>query len=88
MRERANGLCEYCHSPEQICTTRFTIDLMLPRSLKGSDHLNNLAFACRRCNERRYNFVAGYDHITESFHRHSAFFTLLLTAQVVPLGDG
>ena len=58
--------CEYCHSPEQICTTRFTIDHILPRSLNGSDHLNNLAFACRRCNERRYNFVAGYDQITET----------------------
>ncbi|MEQ9481641.1 HNH endonuclease [Coleofasciculus sp. F4-SAH-05] len=66
VRERAKGLCEYCHSPEQICTTRFTIDHILPRSLNGSDHLNNLAFACRRCNERRYNFVAGYDHITET----------------------
>jgi hypothetical protein len=33
--------CEYCHSPEQICTTRFTIDHILPRSLKGA-----ISFAC------------------------------------------
>jgi hypothetical protein len=24
VRKRANYLCEYCHSPERICTTRFT----------------------------------------------------------------
>ncbi|EDX75012.1 hypothetical protein MC7420_886 [Coleofasciculus chthonoplastes PCC 7420] len=40
--------------------------MKLTRAINGSDHLNNLAFACRRCNERRYNFVAGYDHITET----------------------
>lgn len=66
VRERANGLCEYCHSPERICTTRFTIDHILPRSLNGSDRLDNLAFACRRCNERRYNFIAGFDRVSQT----------------------
>ena len=55
VRERANGLCEYCHSPERICTTRFTIDHILPRSLNGDDRLDNLAFACRR-SEVRENY--------------------------------
>ncbi|WP_442947992.1 HNH endonuclease [Nostoc sp.] len=32
----------------------------------GSDELNNLALACRRCNERHYNFVAGYDSETKA----------------------
>lgn len=31
----------------------------------GSDDLNNLALACRRCNERRYNFIAGVDPETQ-----------------------
>ncbi len=31
----------------------------------GSDALDNLALACRRCNERRYNFVAGVDPETQ-----------------------
>ncbi|OCQ99854.1 HNH endonuclease [Nostoc sp. MBR 210] len=61
VRKRANYLCEYCHSPERISTTRFTVDHLIPKSIGGSDELNNLALACRRCNERRYNFVAGYD---------------------------
>lgn len=26
VRERANYLCEYCHSPERLCANRFTFD--------------------------------------------------------------
>ncbi|MEB3355143.1 MAG: HNH endonuclease [Synechococcales bacterium] len=65
IRERANYLCEYCHSPERLSANRFTIDHIIPKSLSGSDNLNNLALACRRCNERRYNFVAGVDPETQ-----------------------
>ncbi|MDJ0796233.1 MAG: HNH endonuclease [Calothrix sp. MO_167.B12] len=66
IRRRANYLCEYCHSPERICTTRFTIDHIIPKSIGGSDDIENLALACRRCNERRYNFVAGFDPETQT----------------------
>jgi HNH endonuclease len=65
IRERAKYLCEYCHSSERLSANRFTIDHVIPRSLGGSDELNNLALACRRCNERRYNFVAGIDPETQ-----------------------
>jgi hypothetical protein len=66
VRQRANGLCEYCHSPEKISTSRFTIDHIYPRSLGGSDDLENLALACSRCNQRRYNFIVGRDRETLS----------------------
>ena len=65
VRERAKYLCEYCHSLELLSANRFTIDHLVPRSLGGSDDINNLALACRRCNERRYNFVAGIDPETQ-----------------------
>lgn len=65
IRERANYLCEYCHSSERLSANRFTVDHVIPRSLGGSDALDNLALACRRCNERRYNFVAGIDPETQ-----------------------
>jgi 5-methylcytosine-specific restriction endonuclease McrA len=65
IRERANYLCEYCHSPERLSANRFTVDHVIPKSLGGSDQLTNLALACRRCNERRYNFVAGVDPETQ-----------------------
>ena len=61
IRERAGYVCEYCHSPERLSANRFTVDHVIPKSLGGSDELDNLALACRRCNERRYNFVAGID---------------------------
>lgn len=64
VRRRADSLCEYCHSPEKISTTRFTIDHRLPRSLGGGDELENLALACSRCNQRRYNFLTGCDRET------------------------
>ncbi|MCC5621914.1 HNH endonuclease [Nostoc sp. CHAB 5715] len=66
VRKRANFLCEYCHSPERISTTRFTVDHLIPKSIGGAAEINNLALACRRCNERRYNFVAGYDSETQA----------------------
>lgn len=61
VRERAMAQCEYCHSPEWVCAARFTLDHIVPRSLGGSDTSDNLALACRRCNERRYNFTTGTD---------------------------
>jgi len=65
VRSRANFLCEYCHSAEESSSTLFTIDHILPRSIGGSDELENLALACHRCNNNRYNFVAGTDPETE-----------------------
>jgi 5-methylcytosine-specific restriction endonuclease McrA len=65
IRARAEYLCEYCHSPERLSANRFTVDHVMPRSLEGSDDINNLALACRRCNERRYNFVIGVDPETQ-----------------------
>lgn len=61
VRQRAKCLCEYCHSPERSSSDIFTIDHLLPKSLGGSDEPENLALACRRCNERRYNFTTGID---------------------------
>ncbi|MDB9525700.1 HNH endonuclease signature motif containing protein [Oscillatoria sp. CS-180] len=69
IRERAKYICEYCHSPERLSANRFTVDHVIPRSLGGSDELDNLALACRRCNERRYNFVAGIDPKTQEIVR-------------------
>lgn len=65
VRQRANYLCEYCHSPEEISTSRFTIDHIKPRSLEGTDDAKNLALACSRCNQRRYNFTAWNDEETQ-----------------------
>lgn len=68
VRERSRYLCEYCHSPEEASAALFEIDHILPKSLGGSDALNNLALACQRCNSYRYNFTTGIDPQTEETH--------------------
>lgn len=47
VRERAKYLCEYCHSSEEASAARFEIDHIQPRSLRGTDILENLALACQ-----------------------------------------
>ncbi len=42
-----------------------SIDHIYPQSWGGSDDLDNLALACRRCNQRHYNFIVGIDPTTE-----------------------
>jgi hypothetical protein len=53
VRIRAKGLCEYCHADEKWQFVRFTMDHIRPISDGGSDEADNLALACRNCNERR-----------------------------------
>lgn len=48
-----------------MSTSVLTIDHLVPQSLGGSDEPDNLALACRRCNERRYNFTTGIDPETQ-----------------------
>ena len=66
IRQRANFLCEYCHSSEEASTALFTIDHLNPQSLGGSDDEGNLALACHRCNGRRYNFIEALDPETQT----------------------
>lgn len=66
VRQRAQFQCEYCHYPELLSSAPLSIDHIQPQSLGGSDDLNNLALACRRCNERRYNFITGIDPETKT----------------------
>ena len=61
VREKAQYLCEYCHSSEEASAAPFAIDHILPLSLGGSDAPDNLALACQRCNGYRYNFTTGID---------------------------
>lgn len=64
VRARAQRRCEYCHTDERWQFVRFTIDHVLPQSAGGSDDADNLALACRNCNERRGNRLTGRDPVT------------------------
>lgn len=52
--------------PELLSSAPLSIDHIQPQSSGDNDDLNNLALACRRCNERRYNFTTGVDPETET----------------------
>ncbi len=53
VKQRAKGLCEYCHASEQWQYVQFTIDHIVPLAEGGSSDLNNLALACFHCNRRK-----------------------------------
>lgn len=59
--ERAGGICEYCRCPEHFSSTPFSIEHIIPRILGGSDDLENLAFACRGCNNIKFVKTSGID---------------------------
>lgn len=61
VRERANGLCEYCHTIEKWQYVRFTIDHIISLAQGGTDDLENLALACFHCNRRKSDLGAGID---------------------------
>ena len=53
VRDRARGLCEYCHASEDWQFVAHTMDHILPQSAGGPDTSENLALACVNCNTRR-----------------------------------
>ena len=54
VRERANGLCEYCQSPDNVSNASFHCDHILPRNAGGKTELANLAWACPWCNTHKH----------------------------------
>lgn len=55
VRQRADYLCEYCHTNERWQYVRFTMDHLISVIEGGSDAPDNLASACFHCNRRRAN---------------------------------
>ncbi|MCW5933050.1 MAG: HNH endonuclease [Fimbriimonadia bacterium] len=50
VRMRASFACEYCGVQETDTGGELTVDHFQPQSLSGSDDLDNLVYACFRCN--------------------------------------
>lgn len=63
--KQAGGLCEYCGYPEEFHSGRFAVDHILPRAQGGTDDLNNLALACRSCNEHKQDAVTARDPLSD-----------------------
>jgi hypothetical protein len=65
VRQRAQCLCEYCHTNEQWQYIQFTIDHIVPLKQGGSDSLDNLALACFHCNRHKSSRQAALDPETQ-----------------------
>ena len=65
--ERAKGCCEYCQSQEQYSPDScFSIEHIIPLSKGGTNTLDNLAFACQVCNNRKYTSIQAFDPVSQS----------------------
>ena len=64
VRQRADYLCEYCHTSEIWQYVRFTIDHIHPLVHGGVDMLDNLALTCFHCNRRKADHTAANDPVT------------------------
>lgn len=63
---RAHYRCEYCLSPEAFSLDTFTIDHIQPITDSGSSDVDNLAFACHNCNNRKQDDQTAVDPQTET----------------------
>lgn len=64
VRQRANFLCEYCHTSEIWQYIPFTIDHIVPIAEGGEEDIENLALACFHCNRHKSNKQAIWDETT------------------------
>lgn len=58
---RANQRCEYCKAPESFSLDTFAVDHIQPVSHDGDNALDNLAFACNNCNNRKFDATTAID---------------------------
>lgn len=54
VQERAGGFCEYCRAPDSFATSPFHCEHIIPQSAGGESILDNLAWACPRCNNHKH----------------------------------
>jgi hypothetical protein len=66
VRQRAGSRCEYCRFPDRASDLPFHVEHIVASSHGGDDGLDNLAWACARCNLRKGPNLATIDPETRS----------------------
>lgn len=61
---RAEHQCEYCRTPEDLSSSPFVVEHILPLAAGGKTILSNLACACQGCNLLKSVHVSGMDCMT------------------------
>jgi hypothetical protein len=65
VESRAGQRCEYCRMHQSLQGASFHVEHIVPLSLGGTDHVDNLAWACPGCNLKRSNRVTSVDPSTD-----------------------
>ncbi|MBI1763160.1 MAG: HNH endonuclease [Acidobacteria bacterium] len=92
VKERARGCCEYCICQEAYGPDAFSDEHIVPLIAGGKSNAGNLARACQRCNNFKYNKTRALDPLTQTvaplfhprnhhWHEHFAWsddYTLML----------
>jgi hypothetical protein len=61
VRKRAQERCEYCRKPETAGGFSYQVDHVIPEKHLGTSSLENLAWACFKCNNAKATDIASYD---------------------------
>jgi 5-methylcytosine-specific restriction endonuclease McrA len=61
VQRRAKGRCEYCQKPETYSAQSYHVDHIISRKHKGTNALDNLAWACFQCNTCKGTDIAAVD---------------------------
>ena len=65
VRLRAGDRCEYCRLHQQYCELIHHVEHIVAKQHGGSDHPDNLALACHRCNLHKGPNLTGIDPLTK-----------------------
>ncbi len=61
VRERANGACEYCGTPEELTFSGHDVDHVVALKHGGWTGEDNLALSCATCNQHKGTDIASFD---------------------------
>ncbi|MDQ3652173.1 MAG: HNH endonuclease [Acidobacteriota bacterium] len=64
VKQRADGCCEYCICQEDYGPDAFSDEHIIPLIASGKSSRGNLARACQRCNNFKYNKTHAIDPLT------------------------
>lgn len=69
VRERAGDRCEYCQLPQACTTLPHEADHIRSQKHRGPTALDNLCWACSRCNGFKGSDVSSYDPVSNDLAR-------------------